>query len=108
MGPAPDESLKLVTDDVRYRITPVSMGIPDFDKKGMENLMKTGFQKIDFKILDTLASADGSKVSIECTSEGARADGTHYANEYIFIFHLTDGKISYINEMLDSAYVGVF
>jgi hypothetical protein len=45
--------------------------------------------------------------SLQCKSNGARADGTPYANYYIFIFHLTkDGKINYVNEMLDSAYVG--
>ncbi len=31
----------------------------------MEGLMKTGFKSLDFEILDHLANADGSKVTIE-------------------------------------------
>lgn len=70
--------------------------------------MRTGFQSLKIDVLDSLANADGTKVAIDCTSEGARADGSHYANEYIFIFHLNkDGKIFYVNEFLDSAYVGI-
>ncbi|KAI9025379.1 hypothetical protein DFJ74DRAFT_664187 [Hyaloraphidium curvatum] len=104
----PDRALSHVADEVVYKFEPAqSLPFPNFDRKGMENIMRNGFKSLEMKILDTVVNADGSKVAIESASDAIRADGTEWKNYYMWFFYLNkEGKITYVNEMLDSAYVG--
>lgn len=46
--------------------------------------------------------AEGDKVSVEATSEGAHASGVTYSNQYHFLFILRDGKILQMKEYMDT------
>ena len=46
-------------------------------------------------------SAGEDRVAVEATSRGMRRDGVPYANDYMFIFDVRDGRIAKISEFCD-------
>jgi ketosteroid isomerase-like protein len=46
---------------------------------------------------------DGERVIVEETMTATLANGTHYANDYCFIFDLRDGLIHRVREYMDTA-----
>jgi ketosteroid isomerase-like protein len=46
--------------------------------------------------------ADGDTVAAEFSGEGRRADGRVYANDYLFLFTIRDGRLWRCTEYLDT------
>lgn len=44
------------------------------------------------------AIADGDRVAVECEGDATTADGTRYANSYVFVCTLAGGRIVLVNE----------
>jgi len=55
---------------------------------------------LTFTIIDMVAQ--GSKVAVEATSEGAHVSGQTYSNEYHFLFEFHDGKVRRLKEYMDT------
>ncbi|MGW6316483.1 nuclear transport factor 2 family protein [Streptomyces sp. NPDC055099] len=47
--------------------------------------------------------ADGERVIVEETMTATLANGSHYANDYCFVFELRDGLIHRVREYMDTA-----
>lgn len=47
--------------------------------------------------------ADGDRVIVEETMTATLVNGNHYANDYCFVFELTDGLIHRVREYMDTA-----
>ena len=41
------------------------------------------------------------RAAVEASSSGTFRDGVAFANEYVFLFHFADGKISFVGEHFD-------
>jgi ketosteroid isomerase-like protein len=46
--------------------------------------------------------AEGDKVAVEATSEGAHVSGVVYSNQYHFLFTVRDGKLLQMKEYMDT------
>ena len=55
---------------------------------------------LSFTIIDMVA--EGDKVAVEATSEGAHISGQTYSNEYHFLFILKEGKVLRLKEYMDT------
>ncbi|EJD53583.1 hypothetical protein AURDEDRAFT_180033 [Auricularia subglabra TFB-10046 SS5] len=101
----------LLADDMRLQMLPESMGMGTIGKaqwlanmKAFQSMTSSGTVKIE--ILEVIDAAETNQVILHCRSFDTFAkDGkTPYANEYIFIFTVIDGKIARAKEMLDSKF----
>jgi len=49
--------------------------------------------------------ADGDRVAIEMEGEGTSVDGKAYNNQYVFILHISGGKVHSMTEYMDTRLV---
>ncbi len=58
---------------------------------------------VKFEILNMTAEDD--RVAVEATSRGDHISGAVYANHYHFLVHLRDGKVTLLQEFMDTELV---
>lgn len=105
-----DAALELLTDSVVWQAMGRDGGLPmsgKMDKLGIAALIdvvKNAFPA-GMKLTPTGYTAEGNRVALEMTSYGEMADGKVYNNLYHFLIIVTDEKISFLREYMDTYHV---
>ncbi|MEM9175417.1 MAG: nuclear transport factor 2 family protein [Myxococcota bacterium] len=96
----------LLADDVQWR---PPLGVPIGQPTGRETVMRTmaeaGAKFFDLSTMQVEIKwivAEGDKVVIRQSATAKATNGRDYANEYVWVYIVRDGRIAEIEEHVDS------
>lgn len=103
-GRAEQAFARLAPDVAYYLIAPVPWG-GVFDRDGLTRAAMSVFERLATPLrlsVDTLV-AEGDRVVAEVRGHAPTKAGGTYANQYLFLYRVSDGVIVEAKEFLDSA-----
>ena len=101
-----DRVAAMVTDDVEY-VLPASLGIDPLDGEAAIDALSgaTTGRFFDLSTIKREVSriiVEGEVAAVEQTMTGTTLEGKDYANEYVWIYELRDGKFARLIEHVDT------
>jgi ketosteroid isomerase-like protein len=104
---------KFFDDDSVWKVNDVPRGHPeqrgqaiitDFLRPVRDGLFEPGNPKVEL----TRLIAEGDWVVAQGTGRGRLRSGDDYANEYVYVLRVENGKVKFLHEYMDTAYAHSF
>jgi hypothetical protein len=101
-----ERAAALMTDDVRWWSAGTTVASGSRTRQQVMDLAAGVFSLAEGPLVFTFGDvvAEGDRVVVEATSRMNLKSGIVYANQYLVLFRMRDGKISEVREYMDTEY----